>query len=194
MAKRILTDSDIAMTTRVLNPDVQVSTEHGESFTAEVLNFVGPLEAIPSFTRQALYQHVGTRLDAFFKHIRQASQYRKEWDLWANMPDRGSREWTMLVLSLCAQFAVETSVFHPYLAQDAKKWLRAKFCEQGVTENFDDRWEVYSDTTASDLLTSGPFYLRIGPLGILRFQWIGEFPNRPRSDFYQLSIGGTALR
>ena len=187
MAKHIITEKHVQGTKLVLNPEVQITPEGGRTETAELINFVGPFAGIPSFTRQALRSHIGTTFDEFFKQLRETSNYRREWEFLQLLPDKGSCEWVMIALSLCAQFAVETSVFHPYLAEDARKWLKAKFLNQGVLDGFDNRWEIYRNTPADELMTPGPFYLRISEIGLLQTRWVGSYPKRPSSSKYQLT-------
>ena len=121
----IIRANQLTCSVYILKPEVRITPEGGDTETAALIKFVGPFAGIPSLTKQALHAHIGTTFDEFFKQLRETSNYRREWEFLQLLPDKSSREWAILALSLCAQFAVQTSVFHPYLAEDARKSLKA---------------------------------------------------------------------
>ena len=186
VVKRIITEENLDSTRRRLNPEVLITPEGGDTVTGELLSVVGPFAGIPGLTMQALQSHVGTTFDKFFKELRKKSTYGREWRFLQSLPDQGSREWTMLALSLCAQFAVEASFVHPYLEDDARRWLEKKFAEQGVADHFNARWTEYRNIPAEEIMITGALYHRISKINYLRIQWIGDFPDRPSSPKYRL--------
>ena len=186
MAKRIIAEKNLESTRRRLNPEVLITLEGGNTVSGELMSFIGPFAGIPHLTMQALYPYVGTTFDEFFKQLREKSTYRRELEYLKNLPDRGSREWTMLVLSLFAQFAIEASFVHPYLEDDARRWLKSKFAEKGIADDFDIRWEEYCNIPPEEIMSTGALYHRISGINYLRIQWIGGFPDRPSSSKYRL--------
>ena len=190
MAKRVITKDHIQSTKRTINHEITITPEGGNAETATLLQATFPFAGIPSFTRQALVEKIGTTSDALFKEMRRTSHYKREWEFLKLVPDKGTREWTMIALSLCAQLAAETSVFHPYLEEDTRKWLKAKFCQQGVSEDFDSRWHVYRNTPVRDLAVPGHYYLRVPTKPIL-INWVGSIPVKPSSPQLRLSLRET---
>ena len=179
---------DLGTTKAVLGSAATISLPDGRSFSADLLSTTGPLSVVPRFSREGLdyIARENFHHDGFYKSLRD-TQYNREWEYVKSLLDPGSREWKMIALSYCTQVAIESSLIYPWLVPQARKWLRAKFESQNVTDDFEVRWEAYWDYCASDLeLIAGRIYLRIG--SSVRFQWFGEPPNAIQSFRYQITF------
>ena len=193
MAKR-LTKQDVAATTRVLRPDATFTSGDGTSFQVELASVTLPFSGVPRFTEKELLR-IADRdvpVDQWFKGFReskipQKSYYEQEWLFLQSLPDKGSCEWRMLALSLCAQVAIETSFAYPFLHDQAYKWRRAKFVGQGTGDDFDDRWLAYKELCIGDPpVVDGTIYLRLA--GTFHFSWVGELPAASRSCHHNLKL------
>ncbi len=69
-------------------------------------------------------------------------------------------QWKKIFLSMCTQCALENYGYHPFLEQEAKQWLKAKFQEQGMDTHFNDRWEALRNEYHRRAGWPGPFYFR----------------------------------
>ena len=69
-------------------------------------------------------------------------------------------KWKKIFLSMCTQCALENCGFHPFLEQEAKQWLKAKFQRQDLGTHFNDRWEALRGEYHRRAGWPGPFYFR----------------------------------
>ena len=179
---------ELRTTKGVLAPTATITLPSGESLEADVISTTGPMSTVPRFSRDGLDRIASQNPlhHEFFKSLR-ASQYGDEWERISSLPDRASREWKMVALSFCAQVAIETSAIYPWLEHQALNWLRAKFVEQDLPDDFEARWEAYWNHCGGDLrFIEGRIYLHVEKL--IRFRWFGDPPKSMSSLNYQMTV------
>ena len=147
----------------------------GELIPPDKLLYVKfPGEIVPVATPsnlQSLAQK-GEYRDKFFKNLRE-SGYSQEMKYITCIPEVGSQQGVIVILSLCAEVALKVSEEYPFLSDEAFRWLESKFSEQGLSDYFHARWIAYQEWVAQ----GNHIYFRWSS-GSISIYWLGGNPKK----------------
>ena len=146
MGKPKITYEDSQSVTRLVTK-VTASAEGIAPFTLDVTGISGgPYGFMTTYSPGAMASFVVERYPRhqLFKELRTQKPYRDEWDYWDCLAERGQLAWKVGMLSFCTRIAIESTLFFPFLEEEARAWLMHKFQEQEMLcPHFNERWDFY---------------------------------------------------
>ena len=172
--RKRLTEEDANRSTRNITSMKVEGEEVPPSTSSVVFKYY---DIVPMFSSAGLEAFVksGVHRDEFFKFLRR-SGYANECALLGRAPEVGHQQGITAFLCLCAETALNSLAYYPFLEEDAYWWLEAKFREQGVDDSFALKWQGYRAWVSM----GRHIYFR-WPTGVITTYWIGEYPKKPLS-------------
>ncbi len=162
MAKSTITENDLSSVNMQVGPKAKFSIGDDTIAEVELLSVLDSTPSITGLTARALEQFQGLTTDKLFASIRHTQPYDDEWQFLGKLRENPpTEEWKMACIALCAHFAIEASAAYPFLESDARKWLRNKFKELGVSE-FEAAWRDYMHVKQDVMLGYRRLYERVG--------------------------------